>query len=312
MVRAVTCRDPWILSPVEETAKLCVEGIVKIKLLVCVMVATVSSVALADNLSDAKAAFAEGRAAFERGDYERALGEFQKANALAPAPSLQYNMGKTYEKLGRYKDAVAAFEKYLELVGAPANDEDKKFQEDLKLRIEADRKQPDRAPAPAPQPGQPQPQPYYQPAPQPQPYYYNNPYQPAYNPYGYQQPIVNPREVRLSTAKRKRTNGIVQTTVGGFFLIMGVALTADACARTLGCNFGTSLVSSSRKADATIELVFSVPSLIVGAIVTPIGVANLAVGARDVSRIEHEKPAGGPTPGVAPQAMMLSSPVFRF
>ncbi len=284
----------------------------KTKLFIGVMVATLSAVAWADNLEEAKAAFAEGRAAFERGDYDRALTQFQKANSLAPAPSLSYNMGKTYEKMGRYKEAVSSFERYLEQIGAPANDEDKKFQEDLKLRIEADRKQPDRVNTPTPTPTD-QPRPYYQPQPQPQPqpYYYNNTYQPAYNPYAYQIPIVNPREVRLNAAKRKRTNGIVQTVVGGFFLILGAAVTADACARTFGCNFGSSLSSTSQKSNATIELVFSVPSLIVGAIVTPFGIANLAVGARDVSRIEHEQPAGPATPG-QPHAFMFTTPAFRF
>ncbi len=84
----------------------------KLNILVCLCV--LSAQAWGDDLQEAKSAFADGRAAFERGDYERALQMFQRADVLAPAPSLSYNIGKTYEKLGRYKEAVKAFERYLE------------------------------------------------------------------------------------------------------------------------------------------------------------------------------------------------------
>jgi len=294
------------LSYGEELAKLCVEDNVITKLTTCVIAATLASLvgfARADNLEEAKAAFAEGRAAFEGGDFDRALAQFQRANLLAPAPSLSYNIGKTYEKLGRFRDAVLAFERYIELVGAPQNDDDKKFQEDLKLRIEADRRLPDKAPTP-----QPTPQPYQpQPTPQPQPYY--NPYQPAYNPYSYA-PVVNPRQVRLDTARRKRNSGITQLIVGVSFLIIGSALTADACGRTRGCNFSSS-TSDSQKVNASVELVFSVPSLIVGVIVTPIGIVNLARGQGDYNRIQKE-PVEKADNGILPQAFMFSTPTFRF
>ena len=293
------------------------------KLRACVIVATLVASALvgrpgtarADNLEEAKGAFAEGRTAFERGDYERALSQFQRANLLAPAPSLSYNIGKTYEKLGRFRDAVLAFERYLELMGAPSSDEDKKFQEDLKLRIEADRKLPDRS-AQTPQPYQPQPQPQpYQPQPQPQPYYNNNPYQPAYNPYAYSAPMVNPRQVRLDAARRKRNGGITQLIVGGSFLIIGAALTADACARSIGCSFRSTnslgVSNSTNNVNASVELVFSVPSLIVGAIVMPIGIANLVKGQADLTKVMKEPPDKAEA-GILPQAFMFSTPPVYF
>jgi hypothetical protein len=291
---------------------------VKTKLIVCVITSTLmgATLAVADNLDEAKAAFADGRAAFERGDFERALTQFQRANSLAPAPSLSYNMGKTYEKLGRYREAVSAFERYLEQMGAPANNEDKKFQDDLRLRIEADRQLPERAPqgpAPAFPPPASAPPTSAQPSPSypPQPYAYDNRYQPAYNPYAYQAPMATPRELRLASARRKRTNGVVRLVVGSAFLILGSALTADACARTLACSFSSS-VSSTNRANGAVELAFSVPSLIVGLIVTPIGIANLAVGAREVSRIEHEPPPSAPAAPGQPQAFMFSTPTIRF
>src|SRR5512143_916040 len=125
-------------------------------------------------IDDAKKAFAEGKAAFERGDYEAALTAYQRANMILPAPNLYYNICATYERLGRYQEAALAFDKYFEMAGAPTTDEDKDFQEKLHARAEADRKRQDVAPT-RQEPAQPPPtvtpppynrQPYYQ-----QPYF---------------------------------------------------------------------------------------------------------------------------------------------
>src|SRR5262249_10613187 len=138
-------------------------------------------------LDEAKAAFAQGKVAFEKGDWNTALEQFMRANQLAPAPSLSYNIGKTYEKMGRNKDAVVWFEKYLELAGPPKDDDDRKFQDELRSRIATDKATPDHAPAPAPTPTpQGQPQAQVQQPPQAYPYYYQQPYYANPNPYGYQ------------------------------------------------------------------------------------------------------------------------------
>src|SRR6478752_6105048 len=65
---------------------------------------------------EAKKAFLDGKAAYERGDYEQALQLFQRAALIAPAPSLYYNIGMAYERLMRFVDAAIAFEKYLQLI----------------------------------------------------------------------------------------------------------------------------------------------------------------------------------------------------
>src|SRR5437868_5941908 len=97
-------------------------------------------------IDDAKKAFAEGKAAFERGEYEKALSAYQRANMILPAPNLYYNIGATYERLGRYQEAALAFDKYFELAGAPTTDDEKAFQEKLRERSEADRKRPNLPP----------------------------------------------------------------------------------------------------------------------------------------------------------------------
>lgn len=171
-------------------------------------------------IDDAKKAFAEGKAAFERGDYEQALAAYQRANMILPAPNLYYNIGATYERLGRYQEAALAFDKFFELAPAPTSDEDRDFQAKLRARSEADRKRQDVA-AVKQEPAQPPPanvpppyarQPYY--PQQPQPYFI---------------PMAGPpREVRLREARQRRTRAIVLMAIGVPMTVVGVAVLAWA------------------------------------------------------------------------------------
>ena len=179
-------------------------------------------------IDDAKKAFAEGKAAFERGDYEQALAAYQRANMILPAPNLYYNIGATYERLGRYQEAALAFDKYFEMAGAPATDEDKDFQEKLHARAEADRKRQDVAPTPQ-QPAQPPP---VQATPPP---YARQPY--------YQQPYFMPppgpsREQRLKDARARRTRAIVLMAVGVPMSIVGIGVLAWAVAPDTALSLG--------------------------------------------------------------------------
>lgn len=55
-----------------------------------------------------------GVAYYDEARYEDAAHEMEEAYRLRPLPDLQYNLAQCYERLGRVRDAVAAYRKYLE------------------------------------------------------------------------------------------------------------------------------------------------------------------------------------------------------
>ena len=78
---------------------------------------SLSTGALAQTKEDrpqAELALKEGIKAYKDGQYEEALAAYQRAAALAPTASGPYReMGKTYEALGREKEAQSAYQEYL-------------------------------------------------------------------------------------------------------------------------------------------------------------------------------------------------------
>lgn len=78
----------------------------------------------------AKELFERGRAAYDKGDYQTAVAEWQQAYATDPRPALQYNLAQAYEKLDMLPEAVAAMEAYLK--GAPP---DHPYQVDARAKI---------------------------------------------------------------------------------------------------------------------------------------------------------------------------------
>ena len=170
-------------------------------------------------VDDAKKAFSEGKSAFERGDYEAALASYQRANMILPAPNLYYNIGATYERLGRYQEAALAFDKYFEMAGAATSDDERAFQEKLHARADADRRRADLPPTPQPQRAAPQPQ---APPATAQPY----PAQPyPAQPY-WMAPQQPPRDVRLQEAKGRRRRAIALMAVGVPMSAVGIGLGA--------------------------------------------------------------------------------------
>jgi tetratricopeptide (TPR) repeat protein len=165
---------------------------------------------------EARRAFADGKAAYERGDYDRALQLFQRAALIAPAPSLYYNIGMAYERLGRFEDSAIAFEKYLQLIDAPSTEEEKTFQANLRARAAANRARPQRSteapPAPLVEP----------------PAGAVNRYPAYYYPPGAMPAIAAPvpltHQQKLDKARRHRNNGIALTVVGSVLVFGGIAI----------------------------------------------------------------------------------------
>ncbi|MEO6951602.1 MAG: tetratricopeptide repeat protein [Polyangia bacterium] len=62
-----------------------------------------------------------GMADYDEGRYAEAAAEMEQAYAQKPLPELQYNMAQCYDRLGRWNDAVRAYESYL--AGTPPSNE---------------------------------------------------------------------------------------------------------------------------------------------------------------------------------------------
>ena len=76
--------------------------------------------AAADDREKAAAYFRQGQAYFQRGDFDRALGEYKAAYQLSKEPSLIFNIGLCHDRANRPEEALLAFQRYLEL--APNGD----------------------------------------------------------------------------------------------------------------------------------------------------------------------------------------------
>lgn len=63
---------------------------------------------------DARFLFQQGRAAYDEGEYEEALALFRRAHSLSGRVELLYNIGLAAERLREDRQALAAYEAYLE------------------------------------------------------------------------------------------------------------------------------------------------------------------------------------------------------
>jgi tetratricopeptide (TPR) repeat protein len=64
-------------------------------------------------LESAKRHFRAGVDYFDRGEYGRALDEFRAAKQAAPLPELDFNIARTYERMGDAAHAMRSYEAYL-------------------------------------------------------------------------------------------------------------------------------------------------------------------------------------------------------
>jgi len=66
----------------------------------------------------AKECFERGRLRFDAGDFESAVGEFEKAYQISPHPAVLINIALCYERAGRIPEAVTALREYFKKPGA--------------------------------------------------------------------------------------------------------------------------------------------------------------------------------------------------
>lgn len=71
------------------------------------------SAAPAPKPGEAKGLFTEGEKKFAAGDFAGALADFEASNTAKPAPATQRLIALSLDKLERYPDAVAAYEKFI-------------------------------------------------------------------------------------------------------------------------------------------------------------------------------------------------------
>lgn len=65
-------------------------------------------------VAEARARFERGETAYQQGDYDTAIAEWNAAWELDARPRIQFNLSQAYERLGRLTDALAALDRYLE------------------------------------------------------------------------------------------------------------------------------------------------------------------------------------------------------
>ncbi|MCZ7680927.1 MAG: hypothetical protein M5U28_19950 [Sandaracinaceae bacterium] len=80
----------------------------------CVLALTPSAALAQDEVTQARAAFDSAIEAYEEGRFEDALRGFERAYDLTGAPALLYNIATTHDRLRNDREALEAYERYLE------------------------------------------------------------------------------------------------------------------------------------------------------------------------------------------------------
>lgn len=75
--------------------------------------------AWADEEQEFRQHYEQALSLYEQRDYQAALGEWQKAYAIRQLPRLLLNLGQTYRKLGRAREALGYYELYLRVEPNP-------------------------------------------------------------------------------------------------------------------------------------------------------------------------------------------------
>src|SRR5262245_19626711 len=84
---------------------------------------------------------------YDLGHYREALRTFEQAKATKPLPAFDYNIGRCYEQLGQWRQAIDAYERYIKSEPPPAD------AAEVRDHIAALRRRLALAPLPPPRPG---------------------------------------------------------------------------------------------------------------------------------------------------------------
>src|SRR5438132_11178353 len=98
------------------------------------------------DLDTSRRHFDAGVAAYEVGDYHRALEEFLTAQRLHPVPAFDYNIGRCYDRLEQLDDAIQHYERY---AGTHPPDAEKVTTRIIELRRRLELLRPPPAPPPS-------------------------------------------------------------------------------------------------------------------------------------------------------------------
>jgi len=94
------------VMPLTRTHRLC------IILIACLAGAAHAGVGDDPDTDLAKRLFSQGSALYEAGDYDKALDLFQRAKVAKPLPAFDYNIALCNDRLGRWSEALAAYERF--------------------------------------------------------------------------------------------------------------------------------------------------------------------------------------------------------
>lgn len=91
---------------------------------------------------EARALFRAAQVAYDAGRFEVALERFTEAYTLSNRPQLLYNIGLAAERLGRRREALAAYRAYLQLHPAASNQEEVEGRvRSLEITLETERQE---------------------------------------------------------------------------------------------------------------------------------------------------------------------------
>jgi tetratricopeptide (TPR) repeat protein len=83
-------------------------------MVLCALVGVASAQPVDPDTEAARRHFDKGRALYEAGKYDEAIGEFEVARKLKPLPDLDFNIARTHERREAWGDAAAAYQRYLD------------------------------------------------------------------------------------------------------------------------------------------------------------------------------------------------------